>query len=173
MLIIFRGNSGSGKSTTAKLLRQTLLKKTRLNKVALIEQDYLRRLVLKEKEAKGTDNIKLIEQTVLFALTRDYAVILEGILFSERYKDMIRNLVGATTQSYMYYFDISLRETLRRHQTKPDAHEFGEKEMKEWYNTYDVLGFDGEQVITEGTSQQQIVEKVLQDIKVGLKSKDK
>ena len=56
-LIIIRGNSGSGKSTLAAELR---LRRER--KCALVGQDMLRRVVLKEKETQGSDNIDLIEQ---------------------------------------------------------------------------------------------------------------
>jgi hypothetical protein len=33
---------------------------------------------------------------------------------------------------FTYYFDIPFEETLNRHQYKPNAHEFGEKELIVW-----------------------------------------
>lgn len=51
-LIVLRGNSGSGKSTTAKMLRDAAIAKGTKTKIAIIEQDYLRRYILKEKEEK-------------------------------------------------------------------------------------------------------------------------
>ncbi len=163
MLIVIRGNSGSGKSTTAKLLRDTALQNGSKRKIALVEQDYLRRIVLKEKETEGTNNIDLIFQTVSFALDRGYAVILEGILYSERYKEMLLKLTKLSSDNYFYYFDVSLPETLKRHSFKPNAHEFGEKEMKKWYKSHDVLGFENEKVIGEHVGQQQIVDAILED----------
>ena len=65
-LIILRGNSGSGKSTIAKHLREVSG-----HKIAIVEQDYLRRFVLKEKEKEGANNIDLIYRTVIFALSRN------------------------------------------------------------------------------------------------------
>lgn len=161
MLIVLRGNSGSGKSTTAKLVREIALESGSKYKIALVEQDYLRRIVLKEKESEGTDNIDIIFQTVSFCLERNYAVILEGILYSERYKEMISKLSALSTNTFYYYFDISLAETLKRHAFKPNVHEFGEKEMTEWYRPHDVLGLENEIVIEEHASQQEIIDVIL------------
>jgi len=44
-LIVLRGNSGSGKSTTARALRERFGRR-----LAWVEQDYLRRVVLKEHD---------------------------------------------------------------------------------------------------------------------------
>ncbi|MCA9388350.1 AAA family ATPase [Candidatus Berkelbacteria bacterium] len=54
-LIIIRGPSSSGKTTTARKLRESCK-----GKVALIEQDYIRRTLLKEKDRPGAPNIELI-----------------------------------------------------------------------------------------------------------------
>lgn len=76
-LIVIRGNSGSGKGTIAKKVREGSKRK-----IAIVEQDYLRRFILKEKEdSKVLPNIiGLIEQTVIFSLMHGYDVILDGIL---------------------------------------------------------------------------------------------
>lgn len=163
MLIVLRGNSGSGKTSTAKLLREAALLNDSQRKIALIEQDYIRRTILKEKESEGTDNIDLIFETVAFALEREYVVVLEGILFSKRYKDMLTKLRGLSVSNYFYYFDISLTETLNRHAQKSNAHEFGEEEMTEWYVHRDVLDFENETLIEEGTSQKQALDLILED----------
>ncbi len=158
-LIILRGNSGAGKSTVAKRLREVSN-----HKIAIVEQDYLRRFILKEKETEGTNNIGLIYQTVIYALSHDYDVILEGILYFPRYADMLRKLVEACPNNYVYYLDVSLEETLKRHQTKPNAHEFGEKEMREWYNHQDVTNFERETIISETSSLEKTV------IRIGLET---
>ncbi|MEN8252024.1 MAG: zeta toxin family protein, partial [Patescibacteria group bacterium] len=160
-LVIIRGNSGSGKSTIAKCLRDEAMCS---KKIAIIEQDYLRRFILKEKEVDSTDNIELIKLTVLFAFEKGYDVILEGILYSKRYKQMIEELMDKSSESYIYYFDISFDETLRRHKTKHNAYEFGKKEMKEWFKEKDVLNFSGEKVLGEELSKEQLVEKISNDV---------
>lgn len=157
-LVVLRGNSGSGKSAVAKALRE----KGR-TKIAIVEQDYLRRFVLKEKENEGTDNIALIQQTVEFALSHGYNVILEGILYYPRYGEMLQGLVRLCPQNYFYYLDVSFDETLRRHSTKPNSHEFGEKEMREWYKPNQQTGLPSEVTISESSSLDDTVNKILSE----------
>jgi predicted kinase len=155
-LIVLRGNSGSGKSTVAKKLREASHRK-----IAIVEQDYLRRFVLKEKENEGTDNLDLILQTTEFALSRGYDVILEGIFNFARYQRILAQLKDSCIDHYFYYFDISFEETLARHATKSNSHEFGEKEMREWHEPNDVTGFAGEQIISQAHSLQQTVAMIV------------
>lgn len=162
-LIIIRGNSGSGKSSLSVELRERALSP---NRTALVEQDYLRRIVLKEKEAEGTNNIGLISQTVRFALERDYDVILEGILFSERYSAMLSELTKVADHNFIFYLDVSLEETLERHKKKHNAHEFGEKEMRGWYNKNDTLGFEGEIILPESNTMEDSINTILQVTKI-------
>lgn len=154
-LIVIRGNSGSGKGTVAKKIREVSERK-----IALVEQDYLRRFILQEKEREGGNNIDLIFQTVTFALSREYDVILEGILNFSRYGEMLKSLQQACPDNYFYYLDVSLEESLRRHTTKPNAHEFGEKEMTEWYKPRDLAGFANEVVIPESSSVLETVQLI-------------
>lgn len=158
-LIILRGNSGSGKSSVACAVREKMGYGT-----ALIEQDYIRRTLLREKDRPNQPNIDLIKTNAQFAL-RHYDVILEGILCSDHYGEMLRDLIaGHDGPVYVYYFDISLEETLRRHITKPNAHEFGEKELREWYLPKDVLMHESEQIIPETSSFSSSVERILNDV---------
>lgn len=155
-LIVLRGNSGSGKSTVAKLLRESSSRK-----IAIVEQDYLRRFILKEKETEGTDNIDLIERTVEFALSRGYDAVLEGILYFPRYGSMLNRLADKCPDHYFFYFDVSFDETLRRHATKPNAHEFGETEMREWYKPNQQTRFGNEWTIPESSTLEQTVQTIL------------
>lgn len=154
-LIVLRGNSGVGKTTTAKAIREASI-----GKIAVVEQDHLRRSVLKEKDIADGDNIGLIEQVVKYALSKSYHVILEGILYFPHYGSMLERLRNACPDNYFYYFDVSLDETLKRHATKPNAHEFGEKEMRRWFNESDLTYFDNETVIPESMAQPEIVERI-------------
>lgn len=162
MLIVLRGNSGSGKSTTARLLRDAALERRPDAKIAIVEQDYLRRYVLKEKDtATAANNIGLIQQTVSFALQYGYEVILEGILTAARYEPMLQQLAQASADSHFYYLHVSFAQTLIRHQSKPNAHEFGEQEMRTWYRRRDPLRFTQESIIPEASSQQQTIDRIL------------
>lgn len=160
-LIILRGNSGSGKTTIAQKLQASAEHKT-----ALVSQDTIRRTILKEKETEGTNNIDLIQLTVEFALARGYNVILEGIFYFPRYGSMLEQLLAQCPDYYVYYLDISFVETLRRHATKSNAQEFGEKEMREWYKPNQITNVKGEKIIPESFSVEQTVNMILTDTRL-------
>lgn len=157
-LIIIRGNSGAGKSTVARALRADTGRK-----VAIVEQDYLRRFILHEKVEAGEDTLDLIEQTVTFALSRKYDVILEGILPFTEYGGMLKRLVDQCPQHYLYYFDASLEETIRRHAAKTEAMDFGEDELRKWYRKDDYTRFAGEHIILESSTIDQTVRRIVKD----------
>lgn len=161
-LIIIRGNSGSGKSTLARELRLKLVE--RGMNVALVEQDYLRRIILKEKEIDNGVNIRLIEQTVRFALDNGYSAILEGTLFFSCYGAMLERIAKVTDRTLVYYFDVPFEETLRRHITKPNSNEFGEAEMRGWWKEHDVTHFPGEKIIPVDSALEATVEMILKDV---------
>jgi len=92
-------------------------------------------------------------------------VILEGILSSKKYGAMLHRLLNDFQgEKLIYYFDISFEETVRRHATKPNAHEFGEAEMRQWWKDQDVLGVSGERRIGEQLAQAEIVDTIRRDI---------
>jgi hypothetical protein len=160
-LVILRGNSGSGKSSTAKLLRCRL----RRRGVAWIEQDYLRRIVLREHDVPSGANIGLIDQVARYALDCEYDVILEGILSAARYGDMLQRLctdhLGATRH---YYFDISFAETVARHKTKPLAKEVTVEQLRSWYRSRDLLPFTDQHIIDETSSLDDTVTRILAEM---------
>lgn len=159
-LVIVRGNSASGKSTVAGAVR-TQLGRT----CALVQQDVLRRTVLKERDVAGGANIGLISLVARYALDQGYHVIIEGILHAERYAAMLTDLArdhrGTTA---VYYLDISYAESLRRHATRPQAAEFGPGHMRGWYRHRDLLGVPGERVIPETSTLEHTTARVLAEV---------
>ena len=112
--------------------------------IAIVGQDNLRRVVLREHDVPGGANIGLIDMVARYALDHGYHVIVEGILYTSRYG-----------------------ETLRRHATKPQATEYGHAEMSSWYRERDFLPGGFEQVITEDVSLDAIVQQVMDDAGLG------
>ena len=55
-------------------------------------------------------------------------------------------------------------ETLICHQTKPKRNEFGEEEMKRWWNEKDYIGIIPEKIITTEFSLDTTVEMIFQDV---------
>jgi predicted kinase len=147
-LVVIRGNSGSGKSSLAKALRLHYGRGC-----ALVEQDYLRRVVLREHDVPGGLAPRLIAQTVRFALDNGFHTVLEGILAKARHATMITDLLRAHRgNSHVFYLDVTLEETLRRHTMRPQVADFTAEEMTAWYQPHDLLGVEGEHVIPEAST---------------------
>jgi adenylate kinase family enzyme len=156
-LVILRGPSGSGKSTVAK----ELFKKTKKPSV-LIEQDYYRFIF---KPAGGATNSKtihkMIKANVLMALKDEYDVILEGIFNVKSYEAIFEEIFAFhKTQNYIFMFDVSFEETLRRHRTKPNKDEWTEEDMKEWYHPKDFMGYKFEHEISENSTKSETIKKI-------------
>lgn len=156
-LIVLRGNSGSGKSTVAREIRKAYGRG-----LAIVEQDYLRRILLREHDVPGAANIGLIDQTVRYALNHEYHVVLEGILSASHYGEMLQGLqrdhLGWTS---FYYFDLPFEETARRHASRPQADEFTEEDMREWYRPLDTLNVAGEGILDSALSARDVARLAL------------
>lgn len=134
-LIILRGNSGSGKTTTGKGLQRKFGHGT-----MLISQDVVRREMLFVKDGTNPEASQLLLELAIYGKDHCNIVILEGILNSKWYKKLFESLLNKfNNQIFAYYFDIPFEETLNRHHQKPNAYEFGEKELREWWNEKDLL----------------------------------
>ncbi|WP_423463823.1 AAA family ATPase [Promicromonospora sp. MS192] len=156
-LVVVRGPSGAGKSTVARAVRRRMGRGT-----ALVEQDYLRRTLMWEKDTAGAPNIGLIDTVVRHALGVGYSVVLEGILAADHYGTMLRDLLtdhrGRTVCAYL---DVPWDETLRRHETRPQVADFTPEQMAEWFDPDDRLGVDGEIVVDAASSAERTVETLL------------
>lgn len=156
-LVVLRGNSASGKSSIAAGLRERFGRG-----LALVEQDNLRRVVLREHDRPGGANIGLIDTVARYALDAGYHVVLEGILYADRYGPMIRRLaMDHRGPTHHYYLDIAFDETLRRHATKPLADELGEPELRSWYRPRDVLPGGVESVIGADSSLTRTIDRIM------------
>lgn len=155
-LIVLRGNSGSGKSSTARAVRDRYGRG-----LAWVEQDHLRRIVLRERDVPGGVNIGLIAQTVRYALDHDYHVVLEGILYADHYASMLADLArDHRGDTAFYYFHVAFEETVRRHATRPNATEFSPEEMRDWYRDADLLDFVEERPIHQQSTLAETVDRI-------------
>jgi hypothetical protein len=158
-LVVLRGNSGAGKSAVAEMLREAFGRG-----LAWVSQDLLRRTILQEKDQPGGVNIGLIDQVVRYCLDQRYHVVLDGILYADRYGQMLAGLrqdhLGV---SRFYYLDVSMAESLRRHATRPQALEFGPGDMHAWYRHRDLLTAVDECVIPEASTLEETVGLILDD----------
>jgi predicted kinase len=156
-LIVLRGNSGAGKSTVARTLREAYGRG-----MAWVSQDLIRRNILQEKDRPGAANIGLIGQVARYSLDHGYHVVLDGIFYADRYEPMLADLnrdhLGV---SRFYYLDVSMDETLRRHATRPQAVEFGPDDMREWHRPKDLLSVIREHVIPETSALHETASLIL------------
>ena len=159
-LIIIRGNSGSGKTTTAKRLQQHFGRGT-----LLVSQDVVRRDMLKVHDRDGNLSMDLIRQITEYGKGRCEVVIVEGIFSEQRYGDMLKQLISFYNgKAYTYYYDLSFPETVLRHKSRSKKAEFGEDSLRAWWNPHDYLGVDGEVNLTDEMTQDEVMELILQQV---------
>jgi adenylate kinase family enzyme len=159
-IIILRGNSGSGKTTIAKLLQKHLGHGT-----MLISQDVVRREVLYVRDDPQTQAIGLLIELVKYGRLNCDIVILEGILYADWYQELFECVINEYGSNiYAYYFDVPFEETLLRHMTKPNVNEFGENEMRRWWREKDYIKAIPEQLLNKTMTADEIVEMITQQI---------
>jgi len=131
----------------------------------LIPQDVVRREMLRVKDKENNPSINLVYDLAMYGNKIGFDVIVEGIFVIERYGDMLRKLINDFSgESHVYYFDIPIEVTIERHATKPNSHEFGEKELREWWVEKDYLGVPQEKMITADLSKDEILEMFVKDM---------
>ncbi|MCA1054006.1 kinase [Rossellomorea aquimaris] len=151
-LIIIRGNSGSGKTTTAKYLQKYLGHGT-----LLVSQDTVRRDMLKVHDRDGNLSIDLIRQIAEYGKGTCEYVIVEGILAKKRYGEMLLQLINFFDhKAFTYYFDLSFAETVRRHNASPKKSDFGVDSLKRWWVADDKLGLEGEALIRDDMTESDV-----------------
>ena len=154
-LILLRGNSGSGKSTTAKLLQRHFGRGT-----LLISQDAVRRDMLYARDGKDSPAIPLLINLARYGSRHCETVIVEGILDAEVYAGFFEVLREEFPSVFAYYYDLPFEETLRRHETKPNRMDFGREDMARWWKERDLLHWPEEKVIGPELSQEATVQMI-------------
>ena len=161
-LIIIRGNSGSGKTSAARLLQERLGPNT-----MRVSHDMVRMEMLHVRGKEGLErSLPLMIELLKYGRRNSEFAVLEGILPYKDYKP----LFGAALEEYgennifAYYYDISFEETLRRHRTKPNRDDFGEEDMRRWWQDKDYLENIKETVLGEDVTLEAAVEKICGDV---------
>jgi predicted kinase len=160
-LVIIRGNSASGKTTAAREVRACYGRGA-----ALIEQDYLRRVLLREHDTSSIEVAApaVIAATAGAALDHGYHVIVEGMMLASRYATTLGELIaGHRGPSHLFYLDVGLQETLRRHRGKDGLDGVTDDHLRSWYTERDLLGLPGETVIDESSTFERTVTTILHE----------
>lgn len=155
-LIVIRGNSASGKSTIAAKIRERYGRG-----LAVVSQDNLRRVVLREHDQPAAANIGLIGLTCRYAISHGFHTVLEGILYSAHYGEMLAGLRDDYgDRSFWWFLDVPFEETLTRHTTKPQASDYGRAELEQWWHEHDLLPGEFEQIIPADTTPEAAAAKI-------------
>ena len=109
----------------------------------------------------GETALPLIKQMLEYGSENCEVVILEGIFIADWYQELFEAAIELYgSDIYAYYFDISFEETVRRHNTRSKAAEFGADEMRKWWKEKDYLDLIKETTITEDKSKDEIVNEI-------------
>lgn len=133
--------------------------------IAIVAHDVLRREILHVRDYPGSVSVTLMDMTARLALDNGLHVVVEGILHSESYGEMLARLgqdhVGVTC-SYRYVLDLD--ETLRRHSTKALAHEVSEEQVASWYRLDDPVAGLQERVFNAAVTPVAALDQVFKDV---------
>ena len=163
-LIILRGNSGSGKTTVAKMLQEKFGANT-----MLISHDMVRMQILHVWSAEGVrKSLPLMIELLRYGRRNSEITILEGILPYKDYKSLFEAALEEYGENiFSYYYDLSFEETLRRHETKPNRDEFGEADMRRWWKEKDFMEIIPQTILKEDVSLEEAVELIYGDVTGG------
>ncbi|EST36249.1 hypothetical protein M878_02765 [Streptomyces roseochromogenus subsp. oscitans DS 12.976] len=91
-------------------------------------------------------------------------MLVEGILYADRYGDMLARLrADHRGPTHGYYLDVPFDETLARHAAKPIADQVSEADLRDWYRRRDLLPGGVETVIRADSSLTETVDHIMRD----------
>ncbi len=158
-LVILRGPSASGKSTIAHALREKSQRK-----IAILEFDTYRNNMLAKQVNYYNAASEMFINDTLIAFKHGYDVIMDGIFRFEGSNEYLEKLLDEhPEENYMFYFDITLEETLKRHHKRDKSMSFSEDKMREWYYRPTASGYGIEKTIPQNSGVQETVEMILSE----------
>lgn len=130
----------------------------------MVGQDQLRRDILRVRDSPGNAAVGFIDLTARYALDQGMHVVIEGILFSQIYGEMLHALaLDHRGRTLCYRYELRFEETRRRHGTKQETDEFGESKMRQWWRETDPLTGLTETTIGPDLDLVSTVDRVLAD----------
>ncbi|BDR59829.1 zeta toxin family protein [Lactobacillus xylocopicola] len=118
ILIVIRGNSGSGKTTVANMLQKHL----GYRKCLLLHEDTLRRDILHENENAAAPIVNMIRLMIDFGIRNYQVTILEGILVNKKYGELLKELEIKLGENFRaYYLDVPFEQTILNNAQKKAA----------------------------------------------------
>jgi thymidylate kinase len=151
-LVVIRGPSGAGKSTLARAVAAATARP-----LAVVDRDHYMFMFNRWPDAPDQE---LIHRVILFCLERDIDVVFEGNFRIETHERLLEELFAAhPVDNFTFYLDVSLEETLRRHEGRPQR--ITAEKMQELYPVTTPLHDPTEHFIPETASIEQAAQIVL------------
>ncbi|AUJ29683.1 MAG: zeta toxin family protein [Liquorilactobacillus hordei] len=155
ILIIIRGNSGSGKTYLAKKVQNYYGTKRSF----LIQQDIIRRDILHSDDHVGNISIELMTKMIEFGKQNYEITILEGILRKDVYSEMIEEAVNEFEgRALVFYLDISFEQTIKNNNKKEIS--FSTEQLKSWWREKDYL--NDSDIVMNDSNEQLILKRVVE-----------
>lgn len=153
ILIIIRGNSGSGKTYLAKKVQNYYGTKRSL----LIQQDIIRRDILHSDDHVGNISIELMTKMIEFGKQNYEITILEGILRKDVYSKMLNETISKFEErSLVFYLDLSFEQTVKNNNKKKVS--FSTEQLKNWWREKDYL--NDSDIVMNDSNEQLILKRV-------------
>jgi len=160
ILIVLRGNSGSGKSTIAAELKKAIGDDALLISKDILRDDFISPDSPSYYKVLGD----MIRNLADIGAKYGYVVIIDGVVGRPKHDALLSELFARFDKNFVYTFDIPFEETLRRHATRTKSDEFGEPEMRQWYREHDHLGSETETIVDHTKSKEETVQMILKEI---------
>ena len=153
-LVIIRGPSGAGKTTVARALVETCARPT-----ALVERDQY--MLMFNAAGRFRIDQAIIELVVERCLAGGFNVVFEGNFKPDTHEGMLSRLFDVhPAENYVFYMDVSLEETVRRHDTRPNM--ITVEKMRELYPYARPLGHPDEVIVPETLSSAGVVALIME-----------
>ncbi len=118
-------------------------------------------------DGEDTLALPLLTELLRYGNAHCKYIILEGILNADWYRPLFELAIEIFKDKiFAYYYDIPFEETLKRHETRDKKFEFGEKEMRKWWNEKDFIGIIPEKVLKQEISFEEAVNIIFRDISI-------
>ena len=132
----------------------------------LISHDMVRIQMLNTSSRMGVEkSLPLMMELMKYGREHSDVTIIEGILPVKDYKDLFDAAVLEFGDNICAcYYDLPFEETVLRHNTKPNRGDFGEEDMRRWWQEKDLLPMIKEITLTKDMSPDDVVEMILSRI---------
>jgi len=155
---LWRNSSSSAARPALGRARSLAVAAATARRVAVVDRDQYMFMFNRWPDAPDHELLRLV---ILFCLERDIDVVLEGNFKVETHRPLLDQLFAAhPDDNYLFYLDVSLEETLRRHGGRRAP--ISPEKMRELYPFTTPLHDPRERLIPEAASTEEAMRVVVE-----------